>query len=407
MLEIDLRDFIPATESEARKRLQHLPAAAYLGENPVSATLVVAGTADETRSKLAEMKHPQNPKALRRANALYGAWLAYYRGDNEKAQEEAVRLFDGIDKNEMGISTSIEADEDPALLQKLGAAYLMCCSTRYGMRRYHTDAAVAYMKDLMEGTGRIAQAAAIDLSMYEMSIGVLADIPPWIKTGELGVGRVGDKLLFTDESIHPQNLYAALLASVQFKNYQGEYLKSLALIDMAEKVYGLRSVVIGDVYFALYRALNEEALGYPGEADAHLRQAVELVRKDGLWQAVAEFASGFDGRLLPLVEEIDPTGAATCHEISDGLLERIRQSHEDEKDKRGFQKLTEQELAVMELAAAGHSNKEIAEELFIGTETVKFHKRNASLKLGTRSRASTTEIIEALERQQFSAEWLS
>lgn len=410
MFEVDLSEFIPAVAGEAKERLLSLPASAYLGENPVSATLVIPGTADAKLERLETMRHPQDAKALRRARTLYSAWLAFYRGYNAEAQEMAVSLFEGIDKSEMKRlvpGDAGETDEAPALFQKLGASYLICCLARHGMHRYHTDAAVAFMKELMEGGTQIAQAATIDLSMYELSVGIMADIPPWIKEAQLGVGRVGDKLLFTGDGVLPQNLYAALLAAIQFKNYQGEYLKSLALIDTAEKVFGLHSVIIGEVYFALYRALNEDALGYPNEADKHLRRAVELVREDGLWQIVAEFSGGFGGRLLSLIEEMDPAGAEMCHKISDGFFDRIMRSHEDEKDKRGHQKLTEQEVAVMRLAAAGRSNKEIAAELHIGAETVKFHKRNASLKLGTRPRASTAEISEALERHRISAEWIS
>ncbi|GAG03914.1 unnamed protein product, partial [marine sediment metagenome] len=48
--------------------------------------------------------------------------------------------------------------------------------------------------------------------------------------------------------------------------------------------------------------------------------------------------------------------------------------------------LTERELEVLQLAAKGHSNKEIAKELFLSVPTVKAHFVNIFNKLGVGSR---------------------
>jgi ATP/maltotriose-dependent transcriptional regulator MalT len=57
--------------------------------------------------------------------------------------------------------------------------------------------------------------------------------------------------------------------------------------------------------------------------------------------------------------------------------------------------LTERELAVLRLIAAGRSNREIAGELFIAVSTVKWYTGNLFGKLGTRSR--TAAIVRARE----------
>jgi DNA-binding NarL/FixJ family response regulator len=59
--------------------------------------------------------------------------------------------------------------------------------------------------------------------------------------------------------------------------------------------------------------------------------------------------------------------------------------------------LTEAELRVAVLAAAGRHNKEIAAELFLGVGTVERHLTNAYRKLGVRSR---TELAGRFSREQ-------
>ncbi len=52
--------------------------------------------------------------------------------------------------------------------------------------------------------------------------------------------------------------------------------------------------------------------------------------------------------------------------------------------------LTRREVDILRLLAAGHSTPAVAERLHVGAGTVKAHLRNASAKLGTRSRAAAT-----------------
>jgi DNA-binding NarL/FixJ family response regulator len=54
--------------------------------------------------------------------------------------------------------------------------------------------------------------------------------------------------------------------------------------------------------------------------------------------------------------------------------------------------LTERELEVLRIAALGHSNKEIAAELYLSVNTVRNHMQHVLNKLGAHSKLEATAI---------------
>jgi DNA-binding CsgD family transcriptional regulator len=64
---------------------------------------------------------------------------------------------------------------------------------------------------------------------------------------------------------------------------------------------------------------------------------------------------------------------------------------------RGLESLTARELRVAQLAAAGSTNREVAQVLFISPRTVEHHLRNIYLKLGISSRAELQALIERVD----------
>jgi DNA-binding CsgD family transcriptional regulator len=63
----------------------------------------------------------------------------------------------------------------------------------------------------------------------------------------------------------------------------------------------------------------------------------------------------------------------------------------------GWESLTEAELKVVQLLAAGHSNPEIARALFVSRRTVAWHLSNVYAKLGVSSRVEL--VAGALRRE--------
>lgn len=83
---------------------------------------------------------------------------------------------------------------------------------------------------------------------------------------------------------------------------------------------------------------------------------------------------------------------------ADGLLfpESIRALvQQTARAQRSLPPLTEREAEVLQLLARGHSNAEIAGELYLGHETVKTHVRSLLTKLGVRDR--TQAVVAAFE----------
>jgi DNA-binding CsgD family transcriptional regulator len=63
--------------------------------------------------------------------------------------------------------------------------------------------------------------------------------------------------------------------------------------------------------------------------------------------------------------------------------------------RRGVESLTPSELRVGRRAAEGHTNREIAEDLFVTIKTVEMHLANAYRKLEVRSRTQLAGALEA------------
>jgi DNA-binding NarL/FixJ family response regulator len=58
--------------------------------------------------------------------------------------------------------------------------------------------------------------------------------------------------------------------------------------------------------------------------------------------------------------------------------------------------LTRRELQVLRMVSVGHTNREVARELFLSTRTVDMHVRNILTKLGARSRTEATRRASEL-----------
>jgi DNA-binding NarL/FixJ family response regulator len=90
-------------------------------------------------------------------------------------------------------------------------------------------------------------------------------------------------------------------------------------------------------------------------------------------------------------------GESTLHPVmARKLLDNLTGEKRTERG-NSDDSLTPRELDVLQLMVKGHSNKEIAEQLFISDKTVKIHVSNILKKLGVKSRSQA--IIYAIQHE--------
>lgn len=118
-----------------------------------------------------------------------------------------------------------------------------------------------------------------------------------------------------------------------------------------------------------------------------------------VYEALRSGAAGFVLKRVPPQEMIEAVRVVASGEslvlpsMTRDLVERFAPA--SDRPSPGPIDLTEREGEVLRLLARGRSNQEIADEIYIGTETVKTHVRSVLLKLGARNR--TQAVIIAYE----------
>lgn len=87
------------------------------------------------------------------------------------------------------------------------------------------------------------------------------------------------------------------------------------------------------------------------------------------------------------------------------LVERFRKKSVNEESEKELEALSDREIGVLKMAAAGMSNKEIASELFLSVHTIESHLTSIFNKLGVGSRIEA--VMEGLRHDWFTLEDIS
>jgi DNA-binding NarL/FixJ family response regulator len=112
-----------------------------------------------------------------------------------------------------------------------------------------------------------------------------------------------------------------------------------------------------------------------------------------VFEAIRSGASGFlvkdtePDELLQAVRVVAGGEALLSPSITRRLIEEFAAHAKEPQPSEGLEELTAREREVMALVAAGLSNDEIAQRLFVSPATAKTHVSRAMVKLGARDRA--------------------
>lgn len=120
---------------------------------------------------------------------------------------------------------------------------------------------------------------------------------------------------------------------------------------------------------------------------------------DVAMRAVRAGAAGFllkttgPAELVEKVRAVARGEGVVSTEMVPSLFQALRDSGVDSLAERAVRHLSERELAVARSVARGHTNREIAHELYISETTVKTHIAAAQNKLGVRTRVEVAVLV--------------
>lgn len=206
-------------------------------------------------------------------------------------------------------------------------------------------------------------------------------------------------LLVDDQTLVREGLSSLLALS--------ETVNVVAQADSAKRAFELMAELSADVILMDIRMPNMDGI----EAVRALRQkgiktpVLMLTTFDDHESIMRAIQAGAEGYLLKdvsletLVEAIEAL-ASGKNWLQPAITERILQglkqgSQASTPDSDLTEPLTEKEVAVLRLMAAGLSNQEIAESLFKSTGTVKNQVSSLMAKLGVRDR--TRAVLKAID----------
>jgi LuxR family maltose regulon positive regulatory protein len=208
------------------------------------------------------------------------------------------------------------------------------------------------------------------------NIGQIELIPNWLSLGNIEKEELSFLSVSYANIIYGKTLFL-----------KGEYLKLLGISQQFLEVASTFSNIYSYIYTYIHMAAANLKLGERGAALEYLKSALEMAIPDRLYMPFAENGE----YILDILNEVKQD------DLYKNQIQDILKLYNDYKD--GIEKIrascllnkipqmTEREMEVAKLAAKNLTNKEIAEQLYISQNTVKFYLKSIFSKLSIKSRS--------------------
>jgi DNA-binding NarL/FixJ family response regulator len=255
---------------------------------------------------------------------------------------------------------------------------------------------------LIAGAEAATIAAGLDVSLISVSVHMLLAMV-FLKAGQ--PERCLEQARLTGARLEPGR--AATLKSMvaRAELALGRPKVAAQLLDEAQEALRSIPAAIPEANVLIARAL---AAPDAGEAAELAQRAVERAAYAPLIAAEARLIQGRAlaraGRREPAIEALTDArtelGVIGAHRLRDEAAQELRRLGRTVAGRQrraaggaGLDALSGREREVAELVARGHSNKDIAAELFLSEKTVEGHLTNVFSKLGVASRAAVAAAV--------------
>jgi DNA-binding NarL/FixJ family response regulator len=203
------------------------------------------------------------------------------------------------------------------------------------------------------------------------------------------------RVLVADDQAMVRAGFRMLLGSEDDIEVVAEAENGLEAVDKAAR-FG-PTVVLMDIRMPELDGLQATRRILAADADARVLVLTTFDLDEYVYEALAAGASGFvlkddpPEQLLAAIRTVACGEALLSPAVTKRVIGRFTQLSRPEAPE-GLDKLTAREREVLELIARGHSNAEIAQELFIGETTVKTHVTHVLQKLDLRDRVQAVVL---------------
>lgn len=210
-------------------------------------------------------------------------------------------------------------------------------------------------------------------------------IPKWLREGDYN----SDRLLFPNYPMMNLVYGRALLL-------KGEYHKLIGSMENFINVASVFPNLLGQIHTYIYVAAANWRIFRQTEALTTLKKALDLAIPDSLYMPFVENCDYISSMLEELLRQNTYREAIemilTLYKPYQQAIDNINREHFSEQKSR----LSERELEIARLAAAGLTNKEIGEKLFVTENTVKMALKSIYAKLSINSRKLIKQCLNVL-----------